>query len=543
MATAPQPRPARPSRTAVGTLDAARWARVDGAGSVQLDGATWAFDWWIGAEDRWHVPADEASTRQRLVGAAPVVETRVRVPSGDAVQRVYGARDASGAAVVVVEVENQSKVPFAVALAARPAEGTKGIREATAEGTELRVDGALALVAGRAPGRRAAAAGGVAEVVLGGQAQPEAHVSARDKGGRAEAALVFPLAHTATLRVVLPLEGGPIDVSALPSAAQVASGWRTHARRGVRIELPDRRLQEAYDANVAHLLLRPHGFGVGAALSRAGFAPEAAAGLLSDPRALAGSANPGEALLALAAHWSLTHDEDFADRAVPLVASLVAKLGRTGTPEELRLGAIASTGAAGLLASAGQKKGADDIRRAGEKMAAATTAPAPPPAPTGVEPLLGLLDKASPTWTWAGPNDTHALEVGAALVVGVRLLLCTETTGAPAGLVLLPHPPQTWLGAGVEVHGMPTASGTLSYAVRWHGDRPALLWELEPWPGSPPVRLTCGLDAGWSTTEASGEALLAPVPVPAEQREHGSSGGGGVVTAVELGRKPEAGSG
>ena len=31
MATAPQPRPARPARTAVGTLDADRWARVDGA--------------------------------------------------------------------------------------------------------------------------------------------------------------------------------------------------------------------------------------------------------------------------------------------------------------------------------------------------------------------------------------------------------------------------------------------------------------------------------------------------------------------------------
>jgi hypothetical protein len=534
MAIAPQSRPARPWRTAVGTLDAGRWARVDGAGSVQLDGAPWVVDWWVGAEDRWHVPADEPSTRQRLVGAAPVVETRVRIPSGDAVQRVYGARDSGGSAVVVVEIENQSKVPFAVALAARPADGSgRGIREATAEGTELRVAGALALVAARAPGRRAAASGSVAEVVLGGQAQPEAHVSARDKGGRAEAALVFPLAHTATLRVVLPLEGGPVDVSARPSAAQVASGWRTHARRGVRIELPDRRLQEAYDANVAHLLLRPNGFGVGAALSRAGFASEAAAGLLSDPVALAGSANPGEALLALAAHWSLTHDEDFADRAVPLVASLVAKLGRAGTPEELRLGAIASTGAAGLLASAGQAKGAEDVRRAGAKMAAQSTAPPPAPAPTGVEPLLGLLDKASPTWTWVGPDDSHALAVGAALLVGVRLLLCAETVGTPAGLVLLSHPPDSWLGQGIEVHGMPTASGTLSYAVRWHGDRPALLWELEPWPGSAPVRLTCGLDASWSSTEASGEALLAPVPIPEAPL-------GGVTTAVELGRKPEA---
>jgi hypothetical protein len=84
---------------------------------------------------------------------------------------------------------------------------------------------------------------------------------------------------------------------------------------------------------------------------------------------------------------------------------------------------------------------------------------------------------------------------------------------------------------------MPTASGTLSYAIRWHGDRPALLWELEPWPGSPPVRLTCGLDPGWSTQEPTGEALLAPVPVPEGARP------AGVTTTVELGRKPEAGSG
>ena len=89
-------RPTRGPETVVGTLDAARHANVDRAGRVHLGRAGWALDWWIGAEDRWHDPAEEASTRQRLIGAAPVVETRVRVPSGDAVQRVYGARDPAG---------------------------------------------------------------------------------------------------------------------------------------------------------------------------------------------------------------------------------------------------------------------------------------------------------------------------------------------------------------------------------------------------------------------------------------------------------------
>jgi hypothetical protein len=48
--------------------------------------------------------------------------------------------------------------------------------------------------------------------------------------------------------------------------------------------------------------------------------------------------------------------------------------------------------------------------------------------------------------------------------------------------------------------------------VRWHGDRPALLWELEPHEGVGPVRLTApGLDAAWSSTERTGEVLLGPV--------------------------------
>jgi hypothetical protein len=52
--------------------------------------------------------------------------------------------------------------------------------------------------------------------------------------------------------------------------------------------------------------------------------------------------------------------------------------------------------------------------------------------------------------------------------------------------------------------------GRLSCAIRWHGYRPALLWELERRAGDPVVPLSCpGLDPTWSSTEASGEVLLA----------------------------------
>lgn len=523
-------------RTAIGSLDTERLAGVGPNGRVRLDGAPWALDWWIGAEDRWHLPAESPSVRQRLVGGSPVVETRVRVPSGDAVHRAYGARDAGGEPVIVVEVENDSKVPFAVALAVRPADPARGgLKDVTAEGTEVRVGGKLALVAARAPGRRAAATqaeGGVAPIVVGGEAQPAAAVEARCPDGGAEAAVVFPLAHTAVLRVVIPMGAGALDVAAVPTAAQVASGWRTHARRGARIELPDRRLQDAFDANVCHLLLRPEGFAVAAALVRAGFGHEAGEALLGDPLATAAAEQPGEALLALTAHWSLTRDEDFADRAVPVVASLVAKLGRTGTPEELRLGAIASGGAAALLASAGEERAAQDVRAAGAAMSERSSAP-PPSAPTGVAPLLEMLATASPTWAWVGPDDGHTLAVGAALLVGIRNVLLSEATDQ-ARLQLSPHVPSDWFGQGWEVHDLPTGFGHLSYAVRWHGDRPALLWELVPWPGAPTVTITApGLDGGWSSTEARGEALLSPVPIP--ERPPAAP----VSTPVTLGRKPD----
>jgi hypothetical protein len=79
---------------------------------------------------------------------------------------------------------------------------------------------------------------------------------------------------------------------------------------------------------------------------------------------------------------------------------------------------------------------------------------------------------------------------------------------AGAGVVdLLPDPfPPAWLGQSVEAHGVPAGEATVGMALRWHGARPALLWEADA-----PVRLTCsGLDPAWTGSGASGEALLSP---------------------------------
>jgi hypothetical protein len=82
-------------------------------------------------------------------------------------------------------------------------------------------------------------------------------------------------------------------------------------------------------------------------------------------------------------------------------------------------------------------------------------------------------------------------------------------------LALCSMVPDDWLGRPLEVTDAPTALGRLSYAVRWHDERPALLWELTPHPdldaAAGPVTLTApDLDPAWSTTQHRGEALLAP---------------------------------
>jgi hypothetical protein len=94
------------------------------------------------------------------------------------------------------------------------------------------------------------------------------------------------------------------------------------------------------------------------------------------------------------------------------------------------------------------------------------------------------------------------------------------------------------------VHDAPTAWGRVSYAVRWHGDRAALLWEVEPHAGVGAVRLiTPGLDPSWSTSERRGEALLGPVPAPPQPSSSGGNGATVAATATGGSRGDRPGEG
>ncbi|MEZ5169170.1 MAG: hypothetical protein R3A49_00295 [Acidimicrobiia bacterium] len=103
--------------------------------------------------------------------------------------------------------------------------------------------------------------------------------------------------------------------------------------------------------------------------------------------------------------------------------------------------------------------------------------------------------EVSPVVTWEdGP---------AAFLLALRALLGRERSGGD--VELLSALPSSFLGGDLTVTGLPTRRGPVSYALRWHGARPALLWEA---PEGIRLRVP-GIDPAWHTTAASGEVLLA----------------------------------
>ena len=72
--------------------------------------------------------------------------------------------------------------------------------------------------------------------------------------------------------------------------------------------------------------------------------------------------------------------------------------------------------------------------------------------------------------------------------------------------------PRSWYGKDFELHGMATRWGKLGFAVRWHGENAALLWEMEPHKDLVPLITIPGLQKEFSTFKPEGETLLTPLP-------------------------------
>lgn len=202
--------------------------------------------------------------------------------------------------------------------------------------------------------------------------------------------------------------------------------------------------------------------------------------------------------------------------AVPWAPPLPFVGGRpsAGTPE-------------GLVTDTESSNGYDVVATA--LLAFAEARPAPARAFARLEALVSV---ASPTLNWptfmhpqlhTGTNGTgHDLQAGGLFArTLLRLLVDVPDDGGAVVaerevLRFAAHWPAAWLGQSVEVHDVPTRVGTVSWAVRWHGERPALLWDVVPHdPGDMAPAVTApGLDPAFAVTQWSGETLLAPPQAP-----------------------------
>lgn len=578
--------------TLVGPLDADRPAAVDGGGSVTAHGAGWSLDWWIGADDRWYFPAREPSVRQRRPSAGPVIETAVRIPSGDAVCTVYAVPSTvhgsePGQQATVVEIRNDSPVPVALALAVRPypvgdadgADADTKIAVSWINDRALLVDNTV-LRLPRPPSESALAADHdlVADVERG-RALTEVDAGWRVEGAAANAVLLYPLPHRTALRFVLrsaaqaelgasnpPTDTAPKvgpDPAALAPSDSVGRGWDGVVDAGGRFEFPDEGLTAAAAAARARLLLTPgarttqlrselerspdsafarirsvfgspppastddSGPGAGdvmMALARSGRWDETADALRllarsfpvavdpnSGPALMAGSGVAAATLMACRAHSGVSADliEECIEPGLQLVRLLEAqpdRVGRSGLD-------LARCGLALLVEAVGQSEAAAELRSDVEDRRPDHD-PALAIAGADIAAVARLMEAGGGVGRWARVDGDRQIEddlaAAASFWLAARSLVLVErpgSTGSGPVVDLMPGHPVSWRGGTMNVHHAPTIGGLVSFAVRWHGARPALLWEVA---GPGPVTLTCsGLDPTWSSTQAKGETLLA----------------------------------
>ncbi len=426
-----------------------RWrAGISPCGDLEPpDGA--ALRWYVAADDRWHVPATESAVRQHRIEGTPVTETRLRIPGGDAVQRVWTVPDHGG--MTFVEVHNASPLPIAVAFS-RP---------------DLWVP--------RPP----------SDLPAVGITLPQG-------------AVTFPVGHAASVTVGLAHDGSRGILRAnVPTWQSVVEGWRRTADRASRLVLPEQAVLDDVRQMRCDLAL--------------GLA-------MSEVCVMAGDAKHDDIQLLVAAgelaRMGLDAGEDGGlgtgiDTGIDLgeIAAAVERVLRSarrgdGTDHDADRWpvAVAVRGAAAALRAAGEPRALTDLDRAVRL--------------TNVRLANGRRNgRRSAPLELPGtvPAAPAARPDGVLVVPWVEQRL----VGSDGDLLPLGFP-EDWLGAPIEAHGVlagtPTTPAIVSFAVRWHGARPAVLWEVEG--ASLGVRASL-VAPGWSGTGPRGEALW-PDPRPVD---------------------------
>jgi hypothetical protein len=364
-------------------------ATITGWGAVKPWDGSPSIDWFVAADDRWHRPQLETSTRQTKLQGTPVVETRVRIPGGDAVHRVYSVADAGG--LTVIEVTNESTLPIAVALTGGRLLSRRPPTSMPPQGIDLPADTVI---------------------------YPIGHQSS----------VVVARSHDATV--------GPALPEPIPSAEQVARGWLAQTQRASRLHLPDEAMVDAVTAARCELLL-------------------------NGPSADDDDDDSVSIVLGTAELVRLGHQPAI---WVPVIAAELERLARFGA--QIPGGVVEAAGR--VLHAAGEDRAVQDLRRM-------------------------TLNVTSDEARDDLPSDSRRVPWW----VERRLVVSDEHTAQlmPVGF------PAAWLGVDFEAHGLTIGlASTLSFAIRWHGQRPAVLWEIS----GPPMSLA---HQDWSTAQLSGEAL------------------------------------
>ena len=415
----------RPAAHVLGIRGGGWNAIVNERGSVRLNDGSPVLDWHIAADDRWHDPSTEPSVRQTRRAGVPVIETRLRIPGGDAIQRVYAVADAGG--LVVIEITNESTLPIAVAFTRSDVVSSRTPSPRGAQGIEL-------------------PAGSV----------------------------VFPVAHGSTLRVAVraamhvanAVEKAVVDVERLPSFEQLQKGWLKSVEQAGYVIVPE--------GAVAPLVAR----------------------LRSDALILSGHEIED---------WSIGAGGDCANDPVTYILTLqeLLRMGEklTGDSAQIRVDHAARLAQCVETLLKDHKKSSIlqwDVERAlfaaqfvfarmGENRAADDVAAA----------QMRLSSAAEPPNVM--PTDIRAIAWVEEKMVAVQRDGSVQIFGR--GI------PRLWLGANLECHRV--AAGplhTVSFGIRWHGEKPALLWEVS---GPAGVKLDAGLcDPTWHSVESTGETLL-----------------------------------
>ena len=398
---------------AVGVRGAAWSAGVSAWGDLFVEDQE-RLRWFIAADDRWYRPSRETTVRQREVSGVPVIETRIKVPGGDAVQRVYGVANFGGA--IVVEIYNDSSLPFAVAF-------DRGDISTMREPSPTGVQG-IDLPAG---------------------------------------SVVFPVGHHATMRAAILINGDSRQISAgelesLPSFEQVERGWLAALQISSRVDVPDLSWSSALTSQRCKVLLSNS-----AELTEGSDISLAVELLLDRAERVRLGDKP--------AQW--------VDEVAVATERILKQCAKTQSVQWFEERAL--LGAGMVLNRAGESRGLQDFVSVWSRLAEAGR--------------ISDLALASPEI--AGTVRQIAW-IEAQLVAQRRdgvIEIC------PCGI------DKSWLGVNFECHKLlASPEHVISYAVRWHGEKPALLWEIDGPVGAKVA--ASAIDRTFSSTEMRGETLL-----------------------------------